>query len=551
MDFLNKSFAQLRDLFLSMTPAARVTAGLLLAAVMLSLVYLFTHEIAGPDVYLLSGETFSNSELNNMEKAFGQEGLDSYDTTGGRIRVPRSQRSEYLAALARHNAMPEHFGDIFTRALAAGNSFMSPSEREAYLKNAREVQLSGIISEFKEIQAATVMYDTETKPGLMREKVHSASVTVKPVGGRPLDPSLASAIRLLVVGAIAGLEPKDVAVTDFNTGRTTFGDSEGFGSPGEDPYIARKRYHEQAYKDDILEALGWIPGVTVTTHVELDPEQMHEEQEVKYDPKPVAVGSSETSSERTVNSTPPAGGPGFVAQTNSARRLAGSPANSSNQEETESVSTQQNVVSRQQITTKQAGLVPKRVTVAVTVPTSYFEQIWRRDNPTPEGEEPKRPELSDLEPIRTATIADIKQLVTTVIPQPAGVNDPTELVSVIEFPDITPPEIPLPGIGANALTWLGKYWTTLGLIGLALFSLIMLRSMIRAVPGTEIEDRASRTLPAETGEEEAESGEEAAQRKLKRFTGSGASLRDELSELVTEDPATAANILRNWIGSPS
>jgi len=278
---------------------------------------------------------------------------------------------------------------------------------------------------------------------------------------------------------------------------------------------------------------------------------MREEEEVKYDPKPVAVGTSEQSSERTVNSTPPAGGPGFVAQQNSARRLTGSPANSSNQEDIETTTTQQNVVSEQHITTKQAGLLPKRVTVAVTVPTSYFEQIWQRDNPTQEGEEPKRPELSDLEPIRTLRIAKIKETVTALIPQPEGVTDPTELVSVIEFPDITPPEIPLPGIGANALTWLGKYWTTLGLIGLAFFSLIMLRSMIRAVPATEIEDRASRTAPAETQEEEAESGEEAAQRKLKRFSGSSASLRDELSELVTEDPETAANILRNWIGSAS
>ena len=45
MDFLNKAFAQLSDLFRSMTPAARITAGLLLAVVVVSLVYLFRYQV--------------------------------------------------------------------------------------------------------------------------------------------------------------------------------------------------------------------------------------------------------------------------------------------------------------------------------------------------------------------------------------------------------------------------------------------------------------------------------------------------------------------------
>jgi hypothetical protein len=37
MDFFAKTFAQLAELFRSMTPAARITTGLLLAAVVISL----------------------------------------------------------------------------------------------------------------------------------------------------------------------------------------------------------------------------------------------------------------------------------------------------------------------------------------------------------------------------------------------------------------------------------------------------------------------------------------------------------------------------------
>ena len=42
--------------------------------------------------------------------------------------------------------------------------------------------------------------------------------------------------------------------------------------------------------------------------------------------------------------------------------------------------------------------------------------------------------------------------------------------------------------------------------------------------------------------------ETTAARRLRRMSGKGPSLRDELSEMVKEDPDSAANILRSWIG---
>jgi flagellar M-ring protein FliF len=34
----------------------------------------------------------------------------------------------------------------------------------------------------------------------------------------------------------------------------------------------------------------------------------------------------------------------------------------------------------------------------------------------------------------------------------------------------------------------------------------------------------------------------------RRFRSTGPTLRDELTSMVKEDPDTAANVLRNWIG---
>jgi flagellar M-ring protein FliF len=100
--------------------------------------------------------------------------------------------------------------------------------------------------------------------------------------------------------------------------------------------------------------------------------------------------------------------------------------------------------------------------------------------------------------------------------------------------------------------WLTENWRTLGLIALALVSLVMLRSMVRAVPAGEEPVRAPvAQRPGQPAAETAKREETPADRRLKRLTGSGLTLRDELTQIVTEDPETAANILRSWIGNAS
>ncbi len=553
MDFLNQSFAQVKELFLSMSPGARITSALLLAVVVISLGYLFTHEIAGPNVYLLGGEMFSASDINSMATAFSQEGLDSYEIEGNRIRVPRNQRGQYMAALGKYNALPEDFSDIFTKALEAGGRYISPSDRQAYIKGATEKRLSRMLSDWPNIEKAYVVYGTKRKSGWTRETMATASVQIKPRNNEPLDPAVISSIRKLVVGAIPALEAEHCAVTDMSTMRTTVGGSEGYGSPLDDLYIAKKQHYEKEYKDKILEGLGWIAGVTVTPYVELDTEMNHREEQVKYDPKgAVTVSQSESSVERSVDSTTPAGRPGYVAQGNAARSLATNTAKGSSETETQTDSTQQSLPSTTRTTSETAGLTPKRVSVAVTVPTSYYEKVWLAGNPPKEDEEAKTPEASDLQPLRTQTTEQIKNLVATIIPQPADGTDPKDLVTVAEFLEIAPPEIPEPSLAANAFAWLGEYWSTVGLIGLVFFSLLMLRSMTRAAPApstAEAPGRAPATGPRIAPDEEETGAEESAERQLQRFAGSGASLRDELSELVNEDPDIAANILRNWIGT--
>src|SRR5690349_8530908 len=100
MDFVNKTFAQLSDLLKSMTPGARITTGLLLLVVVVSLAFLFQHQTSTPDAYLMGGEPFAPSQFGAMEAAFHKAGLNGYEIDGSRIKVPRGQQAAYMAALA-------------------------------------------------------------------------------------------------------------------------------------------------------------------------------------------------------------------------------------------------------------------------------------------------------------------------------------------------------------------------------------------------------------------------------------------------------------------
>ena len=111
MDFVNKAYAQLVELFRSLSPGARIATAALLVLVVVSLIYLFQYQVTGGDELLLDGRQFSTSELKEIEAAFAKAGLGKSTVLGNRIRIPRGQKEAYLAAMADGNALPADFCD--------------------------------------------------------------------------------------------------------------------------------------------------------------------------------------------------------------------------------------------------------------------------------------------------------------------------------------------------------------------------------------------------------------------------------------------------------
>ena len=162
------------------------------------------------------------------------------------------------------------------------------------------------------------------------------------------------------------------------------------------------------------------------------------------------------------------------------------------------------------------------------------------------------PKGKDYQVVVKSTVEDT---VVGLLPLKKVDEDPYPQVTVSTYQSLAAVEPPPPPTTEKAMTWLGRNWSTLGMTCVAMFSLLMLRSMVRSTPtspspdAAEFDSASTPDLAIANFEEPAEEGEATSSLKNKRRTMSGPNLRDELSDIVKEDPDAAANILKSWIAS--
>ncbi len=554
MDFVNTLYAQLADVFRSMTAGSRLAVGLLLAVIVVSLVYLFQFQVSSGDEYLLDGRAFSGAELTVIEAAFAKAGLGQSVISGNQIRIPRGLKQRYLAAMAEAHALPADFHRYMDEELKGDNPFSSTRSLELRRSNAKQKELSLIISRMRGISSATVQFDEEQQGGLSRLKKKTAMVAVQTAGGT-LDENQVKAIRNVVSSAYVGLDRQNVTITDIAS-HLTYGGTPSPGGFGEEDslYAAHKGKFEREWQRKIYEQLAMIPGVIVGVNVELNPELLHNTQSIKLDPKPTTVSSQESSKEMTATQPSLGGRPGAesngVGGVGGNRPIAVNGGGGSGQSQTtESRSETKNIPGHEQTVISKVPLAPSRVTASIEVPASYYAKVWRERRPAGQTGEP---DVAALASIENDTRKRIEETVRNLLPPVATGTNPYPHISVSTFTDLAGVPAVLPSLADNSLIWLGDNWRTLAMLGGGLLSLLMMRSMLNSSassgPAVAAASSTAAAAGAETHDEADEANGPPSELRLKRFTASGANLKNELQVLVKEDPDAAANILRTWIG---
>jgi len=285
-----------------------------------------------------------------------------------------------------------------------------------------------------------------------------------------------------------------------------------------DDYRLRKRQYESDYEQQVRKALTYVPGVTVSANVELEKELRREEKRVEIITQ---GGANQPANLNASLSQPNSRGEPIALSSD------GAPAHN-------------------EITTESAGLTPKRVAISVGVPTSYFESVWRQRHSDRAGKAHATVPEAELARVQAEEIAHIRGAVAALLPAPDSSTNASELVTVTPFSHVISAEVPEPSLVQTALGWLANSWIPVSGICLAVAGLLLFRSMVRSMaraPGAAI------ALDATQFDEQRPFAPAGSMPRPEGRSVLNRSLREQLVDVVREDPVKAANILRTWIGN--
>lgn len=558
MNLISQIGEQIKQLFASMTPSARIMAGLMLGTIVVSLGWIFASP-GGSSTENLLGGSFTNDQLDRMEAAFGEAQLRGYSREGRQIKIPTGEKDQYLRALQASNAMPKTWGSEMDEALAGGNIFESSEKLSMRHRTAREREMAAIIERIPGIEFAAVSFD-EKRTGFLRETDRVCSIYVQGPFNQEIGSSLLKKISKLASSTFAGLPEDRIGV--FDLGSTNFYQaSSDPNAAGENPYLTNQMQWEEYFTEKASAVLQDYGAVQLSVFVELDPTLEEESERLQYDPTAIAleVSASRTDSEnqRAAAGGRPGANPNAVATNEPATLSAAGIDQSSKVKKSEE--NQRSVAGHEAIRTRVAGLVPKKVNVSVGIPESYYQRVWAFRNPSAEGEDPVPLLDADLAKLKIEVEESVRKAVEgmPVGVRPGETADPD--IAVYSYPDLPLTPIAGPTMTENALGWLSTSWSTVALLGVLLVSLGMMFSWIKSQGTAETDKKFAEGFGLEVPEymgDELELSDldsdglaaDGSGRAKPEFEVTGAEMKDDLSTLIKDNPDAAVNLLKTWIG---
>jgi|GEM_PF-3500645 len=477
MNVISKTWMQIVARFMALPQSGRLAVGGLAVISLLAISLLFRGNMGGPNHLLLSGRSFSRDELTRIESAFAKKNLSNYRVDEGQVRVPHAQQAQYLAALADADALPSNIEDELLKTDQEVSPWLTSQQLGESQRKSTQAYLSRIIREMDGISKAYVLLDSKKPQGLKRESQTTASVSVESDNGRPLDKHRIPQIRHLVASAVAGLDPTHVTVVDLNGPNFS---AAGSGTGVEGHYLERMTAFQEYYRQAVLDVLAYIPEATAVVNVELD-QSPHDSRGSPLAPPP---RPGEPGADNAVFR------PDFSAHSES------------------------------------RGYTPDRITVSISIPRTWYEQLWQQRNPSEQGQAVRKPSNLEVSMLAQDENAKLRAAVAQVIP---GCTDPTtaaQRISVNWFERLTPVSDVRPAPGA--LAWLAPYSGAIGIVSMLVAGVLILGPMFRSKPKDE---------PGPAGPRLGVIGAETT-----------AAVRAELAQMVESDPAAAARILRDWLG---
>ena len=546
MEMLRQLVERIRSQLSVMTRSQQLAIGLCAVIIMGSLLWL-TQWSTTPQLEPLVDQPMTAEELNTaVTQLKGMRAV--YKEIGDRIYVKPQARRRLYRELQAAGALPQDTSLGFENLLKEQSPFQPESVNRRNFLIALQNELAAVIAEEPAVAAATVFINdaAQRKLGARPSLVPSASINATTTRGGQIDQAKVVGMANLVSAAVAGLEPHRVKVMINGRPRPVPGpeDEISFG------LLEEKKKNERHLEDKIHAQLAYIPGVKVAVAVELETTRKHVETREYTEAE---VKSEQSTVEESSFGTP-AGEAGVNPNTGTALTSAAE-GQSTNKDESRSEYFEPMIAMVER--SEQIPLTVKKATASINIPRSFFVSLFLAENP-----DVSTPTNDDLKPLIDVEKSRVKALVQKVL----HADDP-DVVEVDWFPDLAPDthgafaESPLYA-GTNrqeaegTVAALTSYGPQVGLVALALFSLLMMVRLVRKssraidvlLPemrrgAKEVEE--SRPLENADLTEGYLVGQEVDEDTLKYRN-----LSEQVSRMVDEDPETAAELVRRWMGQP-
>ncbi|MCL2647872.1 MAG: hypothetical protein FWD61_12805 [Phycisphaerales bacterium] len=557
METLRQYLARIQAQLAGLTISQKLLIGLLVV-VMVGTIFFMVLWSAKPEMVVLIPQSMSPEEINRAEMFLKSSKYD-FQTSGDKILVPAEKAYAIRGEMFAAQALPKDTTAALAKLIESNNFLIPDATQARQWTFATQETLTKMLRYFPYIEDGNVLIARGEKSTLGRAAVPStATVTVKVRGNEPLSTSQVVAIVDMVRGAVAGLSREDVHVTD---GQRSYQVPSSDTQMPSDLLAFKKAYEEELIRK-LYTMFSNIPTVKIAVNAVPDM-RIQKISAQTYDPKPVKATAKETNQETSTADGSGSGGEpgvkpnvGASVDSSSSRRSTSSTSNNS---------TTENIVKIGDTKTDilvQAGTEWKDTTASISLPRSYFVDLYRRMKHDTTAD----PEESDKD---FALIMDKQiQMAKARAANAIGVSEESKIL-VDWFDDTITlrPTGPLtPPTAINMTTMISQYAKQGVLALVALGALGMMLMMVRrAVPADADADvnpsvffggAANGRRKGEPGQldvtedviGEANEGDAVLTGiELDDETLQSRKLVDEVSTMIKENPENAASLVKRWL----
>lgn len=539
MDLLQRLTKQFFELYRSMTPSQRGTLIAVPLLVIGGFALLLWQNRHGNEVALSFGKVFTTEEIIPAEEALRRSGLTGFRRVGQQIMVPANEVDRYNAALLEFDALPTDLGSQMLKQLESMGPFSTDKQRQEMKEAMLLQELRRMLRAVPDVEDARVVVANAGKKSTWGPKSRvTATVQVKPRGGRELSQKLVHALRSAVASMVPDLSPENVTVFDPVHGVSYAGDAAD--DPFDSKLMHRIREFTQLYEQQIRSDLDYIPNVGVTVQVDIENVKSSVTKSQTVDPKKTAaLATIEKNITDNLQQRTPRGEAGMSSNRPGRSRddVSAGPDRTRQQSETETNTV--NGVSFEVTEKALIAAMPKAVQVSVSIPRDYYRDVaaqrMANDKPGAGKADPVALEEKSLV-VEKEVLAAVKESVAKLVP--AGSPSGVVVKSVDRLPVSTAePKIPWAERGLQ----FGREWG--GAIGLAMFAAWVLWQLRKLNPSAPVSSSPDLD-PIETQRHRlataaAEANPEDRPKEPTR--------RDLIQTIVRDNPEMTASVIGKWV----